>query len=94
VGVGNERRSQHELTRFGFDQVDQTRVASGDLRCEPDNLTQHLVQRQFGAYYPAHSVQNGDIGILRFHCIYDYHTSEVKASGSRGPIKSFYGFNL
>ena len=63
-----------------FDQIDQAGIASGDLRRQPHNFPEHLIQRQFGADNPAHAVQDRRVGTLRFHYLSGHHTSERKPS--------------
>ena len=92
--VRHQRSAQNEFARLCLHQIHQAGVAAGHPRRQSHDLPQHLIQRQFRANNPAHSVQNGYVvGSRDTHSFGCHHTSSVRRATGLGPIKTFYQLN-
>ncbi len=66
LGVRELRGAQYDLLAVPVYQVNQARIAIRHLHGEPDQLLEHFLQRQIGAYNVANLVQQLNLGFA-FH---------------------------
>src|SRR6266849_2153104 len=91
-GVWQQGRAKYEFAGFRFRQIHETRIAAGHPRGQPDNFTQHFVQRERRTYDAAHPVQHGLVRTLQTHNLCHHHDLSVRCPAAVVQSKLLIGW--